>query len=90
MEKEIVGEGEAGESYGRALITVMRDVLEAIDEGQREVLLETADFWLRLGLVIGVEHADDARQLLALSQAAADVDGELREDAADFLAETRR
>jgi hypothetical protein len=80
--------GEDWNRYGLALITAMREVLDEVDEAQRETLLETADFWLRLGLVIGIEHADEAKRLLSLSQEDAGERAELLKDAEEWLAET--
>ena len=60
------------------------------DEAQREVLLEMADFWLRLGLVIGIEHVDEAKRLLDLSQEEACERAELLTDAEEWLAEAIR
>ena len=81
---------ETWQRYGRALITAMREVLEEIDERQREVLLETADFWLRLGLVIGLERAPEAEQLLRLSAAHAGEHDELLADAEELLEDAIR
>jgi hypothetical protein len=44
--------------YGRAVIAAMREVLDEADDQHAELLLETADFWLALGLVIGLERPD--------------------------------
>jgi hypothetical protein len=57
---------EAWQRYGRALIAAMRDVLEEADDRHRELLLEAADFWLGLGLVIGLERSDQAEKLLGV------------------------
>ena len=90
METRAAEAGEDWQRYGRALITAMREVLEEVDEAQREVLLETADFWLRLGLVIGIEHVDEAKRLLDLSQEEAGERAELLTDAEEWLGEAIR
>lgn len=78
---------EDWQRYGRAVITAMREVLEEVDERHREVLLETADFWLRVGLVTGLESADKAEVLLRLAGVDADERRELLADAEDLLDE---
>ena len=60
--------GEDWERYGRAVIASMRDVLAESPEGVHGLLLETADYWLSLGLVIGLRGPADAESLLALIQ----------------------
>jgi hypothetical protein len=81
---------QAGQRYGRALITAMREVLEEVDEQHREILLETADFWLRVGLVIGLERAEEAELLLRLSGGDTNERDELVADAEDLLDEAIR
>ena len=77
---------EPWQRYGRALIAAMTEVLEEVDEG-RELMLEVADYWLTLGLVIGLEHGDDATRLLELIEADPEERRELHEDADEFVAE---
>jgi hypothetical protein len=62
--------------YGRALTSAMAEVLE-----------ETADYWLSVGLVIGLEHPASARRLLALIEAEEAERAALAEDAAAFVRE---
>jgi len=90
METRAAEAGDDWHRYGRALITAMREVLEEVEEAQRAVLLETADFWLRLGLVIGIEHVDEAKRLLDLSQEEVGERAELLTDAEEWLAEAIR
>ncbi len=54
------------ERYGRTLVGSMAEVLNETDPESHPVLLETADYWLALGLTIGVERSDEAAQLLDL------------------------
>ena len=84
------GGEQAGYRYGRALITAMREVLEEVDEQHREMLLETADFWLRVGLVIGLERAEEAELLFRLSGGDTNERDELLADAEDLLDEAIR
>ncbi len=81
---------ETWQRYGRALIAAMRDVLDEADDRHRELLLEAADFWLGLGMVIGLERPDEAERLLHILQGQADERGELLSDADDLLAEALR
>jgi len=81
---------EAWQRYGRALIAAMRDVIEEADERHRELLLETADFWLGLGLVMGLRRPDEAVTLLGVMEAHADEHAELLADADDLLANVVR
>ena len=61
-----MAEGETWERYGRALTGAMAEVLEEIPEETRAHALETADYWLSVGLVIGLERPSDAARLLEL------------------------
>jgi hypothetical protein len=45
---------EDWERYGRAIIESMREVLAESPEDLHGLLLETADYWLSLGLAIGL------------------------------------
>jgi hypothetical protein len=73
--------------YGRALIAAMREVLDEVDDRQHELLLETADFWLRLGLVIGLERRQDAERLLSVLEGGLGERRETLSDAEELLAE---
>jgi hypothetical protein len=50
--------------YGSALTGTMGELLEEVPENLRPHLLETADYWISLGLLIGLQHPADAQQLL--------------------------
>jgi hypothetical protein len=60
--------GEDWERYGRAVIDSMREVLAESPEDLHGLLLETADYWLSLGLLIGLRKPADAELLLKLIQ----------------------
>ena len=47
--------------YGRVLIDSMRDVLAETPDEIHANLLETADYWFSLGLVLGLTDAPRAR-----------------------------
>lgn len=78
---------EAWERYGRALTEAMTDVLDEVPEDARPHVLETADYWLSVGLALGLEHAPRAKELLALIEAEEAERAGLAADAAAFLAE---
>ena len=75
------------ERYGRALHRAMAEVLEEIPEDVRPHALETADYWLSIGLAIGLEHRAKAHRLLALIEANEAERAELSGDASAFLEE---
>ena len=75
------------ERYGRSLHRAMAEVLEELPEEARPHALETADYWLSLGLAIGLERPEDARRLLALIEASEAERAELSGDASAFLEE---
>ena len=74
--------------YGRAIIESMREVLAESPEDLHGLLLETADYWLSLGLVIGLRKPADAELLLKLIQQDHTEDsGELDDDGASLCTE---
>ncbi len=73
--------------YGRALAGAMVEVLEELPDEVRPHALETADYWLSVGLAIGLEHPTQARRLLALIEAEESERADLVRDAAAFLEE---
>jgi len=85
MDREDATADEAWQRYGRALIAAMREVLEETDSTDRELMLEVADYWLALGLMIGLEHADNGRKLLAAVETHAGERSVLLSDAQEFL-----
>lgn len=88
-----VGEGTtapidaAWERYGRALHRAMAELLEEFPEEARPEALETADYWISLGLTIGLDRPHQARRLLELIEADEGERTALGEDAAAFIEE---
>ena len=78
---------EDWERYGRALHRAMAEVLEELPEDVRPHALETADYWISVGLTIGLERPHQARRLLELIEAEETERAALAEDAAAFLDE---
>jgi hypothetical protein len=75
------------ERYGRALYRAMVEVLEEFPEDVRPHALETADYWISVGLTIGLERPHQARRLLELIEAEEAERVALLDDAAAFLDE---
>lgn len=65
----------------------MAEVLEEIPEETRAHALETADYWLSVGLVIGLERPSEASRLLELIETDLSERAELSRDGTGFLAE---
>jgi hypothetical protein len=88
-----VGEGAlapgdaAWERYGRALHRAMAEVLEEFPEDVRPHALETADYWISVGVTIGLERPHQARRLRELIEAEEDERTAPGEDAAAFIEE---
>jgi hypothetical protein len=79
---------EEWKRYGRAMIQAMREVLEEeADEQVRASLLESADYWLSIGLTVGMRRPNDAARLLELVEMHDLERGGLEEDALAFCAE---
>jgi hypothetical protein len=78
---------DAWRRYGRALIGSMSGVLDETDTDTHALLLETADYWLSLGLAIGLERTDQAETLLELIESKEDDRTELARDAETFCGE---
>jgi hypothetical protein len=74
-------------SYGRALIASMSEVLNETPDDLHANLLETADYWLSLGLVLGLRDPDKAGQLLKVIEAHEAERGELERDATGLIQE---
>jgi hypothetical protein len=72
------------ESYGRTLVASMAEVLGETDPESHAIVLETADYWLALGLTIGLERSDEAARLLELIETHEETRVELAEDAREF------
>ena len=73
--------------YGQALLHAMAEVRAETPEEVHAVLMETADYWLSLGLAIGTEQPETARRLLRLIETEEPELLELSVDAQHFLAE---
>jgi len=71
--------------YGRALIGSMSEVLAETPDEVHANLLETADYWLSLGLVLGLRDPAQARQLLQVIEAHEAERGELERDATGLI-----
>jgi hypothetical protein len=73
--------------YGRALIQAMAEVTGEIPEEFHHLLLETADYWLSLGMMIGTKQPEQAQRLLDLIETDTAEQKELGADAQAFSAE---
>ena len=71
--------------YGRALIDSMSEVLAETPDEVHANLLETADYWLSLGLVLGLRDPAQAQQLLQVIEAHEAERGELERDATGLI-----
>jgi hypothetical protein len=71
--------------YGRALIDSMSEVLQETPEEMHANLLETADYWLSLGLVLGLRDSGQAKQLLDVIEAEHEERGQLDRDAGALI-----
>jgi hypothetical protein len=73
--------------YGQALLHAMAEVRAETPEEVHAVLMETADYWLSLGLAIGKEQPEAAERLLRLIETEEAALVELSADAQHFVAE---
>jgi hypothetical protein len=73
--------------YGEALLHAMAEVRAKTPEDVHAVLMETADYWLSLGLAIGTEQPEMANRLLRLIETEEPELLELSADAQHFVAE---
>ena len=73
--------------YGRALIASMNEVLSETPDESHANLLETADYWLSLGLTLGLRQPERAGDLLHVIEAHEPERGELARDAATLIGE---
>ncbi len=81
-------EDERWDRYGRAIIGSMADVLADTNEASHSLLLETSDYWLSLGLSIGLNKPAEAERLLAIILAHdAESSAEMEQDADEFCRE---
>lgn len=80
-------EGDGWQRYGRAITSAMAEVLAELPEEARPHALETADYWLSVGLVIGLESPAEASRLLDLIETDDKERAALSGDGAGFIAE---
>jgi hypothetical protein len=73
--------------YGRTLTRAMAEVLDEVPEELRAHVLETADYWISVGLTIGLERPHQARRLLEVIEVEEAERGILAKDAAAFIEE---
>jgi hypothetical protein len=73
--------------YGRALIASMSEVLVETPDDIHANLLETADYWLSLGLALGLQDPGRARLLLHVIEQHEAERGELQQDASGLIGE---
>jgi hypothetical protein len=73
--------------YGRALIASMSEVLDETPEESHANILETADYWLSLGLTLGLRDPQRASELLNVIEAHEPERGELARDAGGLIGE---
>ena len=71
--------------YGRALISSMSEVLTETPDDAHTNLLETADYWLSVGLVLGLREPRQAERLLQVIEAHEPERGELERDATSLI-----
>jgi hypothetical protein len=65
----------------------MAEVLDEIPDAVRPHVLETADYWISVGLTIGLERPHQARRLLELIEVEESERAALAEDATAFVEE---
>jgi hypothetical protein len=73
--------------YGQALLHSMAEVRAETPEDVHPVLMETADYWLSLGLAIGTAQPEAGARLLHLIEAEEPERAQLSADAEHFVAE---
>jgi hypothetical protein len=83
----MITSGEAWSRYGKTLFQAMAEVLDDIPEELRSHVLETADYWISVGLTIGLERPHQARRLLELIEVEESERASLAEDATAFVEE---
>jgi len=81
---------EEWERYAKTVIASMREVLADANEGHHPLLLEVADYWLALGITLGLERPAEAREILGLAEPDDVGRSELVTDAEHFAREALR
>jgi len=77
----------AWDRYGRALIRAMAEVVAEVPDELHELVLETADFWLSVGLSIGTQRPEAGLRLLDIIESESIGQTELAADAEAFTGE---
>lgn len=72
------------------MIGSMSEVLGETPDDIHANLLETADYWLSVGLVLGLRQPAQARELLQVIEAHEAERGELERDAAGLIGDVFR
>jgi hypothetical protein len=80
-------ESTGWQRYGRAVLHSMTEVRAETSEDLHPLLMETADYWLSLGLAIGTEQPEAAGRLLRLIESEEPGRAELTADAQHFVTE---
>jgi hypothetical protein len=75
---------EPWERYGQALIRAMAEILDQANEETAPLLLETADYWLGVGLALSARRPEMAARLLQLIESNESNRAELEADAMAF------
>ena len=78
---------EPWNQYAKTVIASMREVLSEANEEHHPLLLEVADYWLALGITLGLERPEPAGTLLSLAEPEPANRAELEEDAEHFANE---
>jgi hypothetical protein len=73
--------------YGTALSAAMAEVMADVPEETRPLGIEAAEYWLTIGLIVGIHHRDAAGRLLRLIERDEREVSELAKDAAGFIDE---
>jgi hypothetical protein len=73
--------------YGEALLHAMAEVRAETPEGLHALLMETADYWLSIGLALATGQPEAASRLLELIEAEEPERNELTTDAEHFIVE---
>lgn len=72
---------------GAALLGAMNDVIAEVDEEDRPLVLETAAYWLALGVAAAIDRPTDSQRLLDIIEPGGADRDELLSDARAFLDE---
>jgi hypothetical protein len=76
--------GPEWSTYGRALVRSMAEVLPEAPDAAHHLLLETADYWLTVGIALGIGSPAAAERLLRLIEVDDSERAELDRDATAF------